>query len=98
MPHSNRPKYPGNAGMVISMRTGSSHHARRVGGRVVVGEKRKIWALSVFDFQGMVASPAFEGFQEDPGGVFLTVITTSQMPFAVKSPIAGNKYLPTGTR
>ena len=36
------------------------------------------------------------GFQEEPGGVFLTVITTSHAPFAMNSRIAGKKYLLTG--
>jgi hypothetical protein len=30
------------------------------------------------------------------GGVFLTVITTSHAPFAMKSRMAGKKYLLTG--
>ena len=35
--------------------------------------------------------------QEEPGGVFLTVITTSHAPFAMNKRIAGKKYLLTGT-
>jgi hypothetical protein len=36
--------------------------------------------------------------ERHPGGVFLTVITTSHTPFSMKSSTAGKKYLPTGTR
>ena len=48
-------------------------------------------------FVAIVIPHMRSGFQEGPGGVFLTIITTSHSPFAMNSRIAGKKYVLTGT-